>query len=279
MIDITTKYLVQVFHTISDPIDERHWFLSPEQHALEFIYMNLTYILVIIFGSYLLKGRKSKITVVNDKKDHILVKLVALVLAINVIMNLIYKTSKSCRQLFFMLQPCHVVSCVYIFCLLTNNYQRGLKVFKVSIYMIFVTVAALVRPDTTDLTLQYEVLNFYIQHYALLFAPFILQIYRYNIEFEWGYALISSGIFGIAHFFFFEIFSFISGININYMLFPPPLGSFDHMVQETYRIIIAVLLFFLSWLLGLAVIKISNVLRPFLIGSAQSNPKLNKKTK
>eukprot|EP01132_Coremiostelium_polycephalum_P007754 gene7754-9539_t len=90
-------------------------------------------------------------------------------------------------------------------------------------------VAALAAPDTTDLILPFEVTNFYVQHYALLIAPFILHIYKYSIKLKWGYAMISSSFVGFAHFILFEICSLFSGININYMLSPPPLGNLSFL--------------------------------------------------
>ncbi|KAN0023206.1 hypothetical protein ACTFIU_011369 [Dictyostelium citrinum] len=268
------KYLIEVigetFLSISDPIDHRHWFLSKEQHAYEFIFMNLFYLVVIFIGINLNKKRehenqrKSKPTTEKDYPS-LLNKIVAIILAINVFLNLIYKCLRGWRVVFFMLQPCHIVSTIYCYCLLTNNYQFGRKVFKISIYYILVTIAALVAPDLADLTLPFECYNFFIQHYALLIAPFLLQAYRYNIEFELPYALISQGLFGISHFFVFEIFSFISGTNINYMLFPPPLGEFSYLTQESYRIGIAFILFILALGIGRLVILIGSKIRSSLL--------------
>ncbi|KYR01572.1 transmembrane protein [Tieghemostelium lacteum] len=282
------KYVIEsisnVFSSISDPISDKHWFLTPQQHAHEFIIMNAICMLLIIVGRSMVSNeklgtlKKSKSSLTHGPAKSIVPTLLATVLIINVILNVIYKTIRGWRILFFMFQPCHVVSCIYAYCLLTDNIARGTQVFKLSIYYIFVTVAALIAPDLTDLQLPFEQHNFFIQHYALLISPFVLHIYKYNIEFQWSHALMSGGLIGLTHFSLFEILSFISGINLNYMLFPPPLGDFSYLAQESYRILTTVTLVNLSWFLGYLVVLISNALKPFILKSLTPIPSPKSKT-
>ncbi|EFA75521.1 transmembrane protein [Heterostelium album PN500] len=129
-------------------------------------------------------------------------------------------------------------------------------------------ISALAFPDLTDLTQPGEIPNFFVQHYALLIAPVVIHMYKFPTRFHIGYALMSTGICGLAHHVVFEICSLISGININYMLFPPPLG-FDlnellldltggRVTANVYRCIIGPLLNLLSWPLGAIAIATAN---------------------
>ncbi|EGC30923.1 hypothetical protein DICPUDRAFT_83165 [Dictyostelium purpureum] len=277
MFNRVVKALAYTFLSISDPIEKKHWFLTPEQHAIEFLIMNTFYLITMYLGYKLLKRNqiinKNRPLMVKDIGS-IINYILAAILIINVILNLIYKCVRGWRVVFFMLQPCHIVSSIYAYCLLTPNYGKGREVFKISVYYIFVTVLALAAPDTVDLTLPFEVHNFFIQHYALLLAPITLQMYRYDIKFEWSYALISESLIGLAHFVVFEICSFFSGTNINYMLFPPPLGDFDYLIQETYRVVIGGLIFLVSLFFGYLAIIIGSKLRSvFLIKTTKNKIK------
>ncbi|EFA75522.1 hypothetical protein PPL_11026 [Heterostelium album PN500] len=58
MLDDHIAGIANIFATISDPIDSKHWFMSPEYHALEFIIVNSLYLLLVFIG-YIIVLRKN----------------------------------------------------------------------------------------------------------------------------------------------------------------------------------------------------------------------------
>eukprot|EP01133_Synstelium_polycarpum_P019064 gene19064-22829_t len=273
--------LAEIFETISQPMNKDHWYMTPEYHALEFVGVNAAYFLMFIIGYiiYLRSNRKGD-GHIGVNMHSIVPKLVAFVLIINLALNVYYKTQKGPYNLFFMLQPCHIVSAIYTYCLLTNNVKRGSQVFNLAIYYIFVTVSALAFPDTTDLILPGEYHNFYVQHYALIVAPIAIQMYRFPTSFHIEFAMMSMGAMGMLHHTVFEVCSLYSGININYMLSPPPLGFdleaairevfYGHLGAQSFRIIIGPLILFMSWPLGFFVVQISSIMVSLVFGSKRA---------
>ncbi|GAM21462.1 hypothetical protein SAMD00019534_046370 [Acytostelium subglobosum LB1] len=270
--------IASIFETISSPVDKQHWYLSPEYHATEFIYANVSYLMLIYFAYILILRGKSTIPVKGVQKHHIICTLVGIVLLINVALNIYYKPNKMFgnRNYYYMLQPCHVLSVIYAYLLLTNDAMKNTKLFKVTIHYVFFTVSALAFPDLTDLDQPFECHNFFIQHYALLIAPFLIQIYKTPVEFSAGYALFSSGLILMIHHTLFQVCAFISGINLNYMLYPPPLGfdlndavqylSSGYLAATHYRLILGPICTAVSFPMSYLIIKVGNLISSGVYG-------------
>eukprot|EP01098_Paradermamoeba_levis_P012052 TRINITY_DN520_c0_g3_i2.p1 TRINITY_DN520_c0_g3~~TRINITY_DN520_c0_g3_i2.p1 ORF type:complete len:336 (-),score=104.98 TRINITY_DN520_c0_g3_i2:19-939(-) len=124
-----------------------------------------------------------------------------------------------CNLLF----PCHAVTTVYLFCLYLPSYTSASKVFNVGVYMLGFTALALAVPDTSDLQLPFHIHVFWAQHILLLLLPiYLLASRRFFPEINFRSLMFAIG-WGFVYGFVVQApLALVTGVNINYMLWPPP---------------------------------------------------------
>lgn len=151
-------------------------------------------------------------------------RILGFTLIVNIIAQLIYKTLRGWRVLSYMLQPCHVATVLMLYCFYTTNYKRAVVVFQVSLHYTFFTILAIAVPDLAQLHLPLEVTNFWIQHYAILIAPLYVLFFsnRFPLSPSVSTTLLAIGFGGLFHYLFQLPAGMVTGINVNYMLWPPP---------------------------------------------------------
>ncbi len=122
---------------------------------------------------------------------------------------------------------------------------------------MFFTALAIVLPDTAQLQLPFEVVNFWVQHYALLLLPlYMLLTHRFPISPAWAVTSYSIGIGMGFHFLAQLPAALLSGVNVNYMLWPPPGVPDLVLLSKHHRIYLTMVFVPLAWLTGFALPKL-----------------------
>eukprot|EP01113_Clastostelium_recurvatum_P036298 TRINITY_DN5156_c0_g1_i1.p1 TRINITY_DN5156_c0_g1~~TRINITY_DN5156_c0_g1_i1.p1 ORF type:complete len:297 (+),score=78.69 TRINITY_DN5156_c0_g1_i1:43-933(+) len=257
IIDPVSSILVALKPTLHD---EKHFYVSPKQHVFEIIIANIFFGLCIYFG--LRKDKSSKAQAgrarVPAKPLHTAERVFRVVLTLNIIMQLVYKTMRGWHILGYMLQPCHVTTCLYLFCWYTSDHHLGARVFQVSVHYMFFTALALAVPDLAQLKLPFEQTTFWVQHWALLIAPILMLLVsrRYHpLTPSFKNSLLAIGLGGLFHFDVQLPLAFVTGVNINYMLWPPP-GVPAFVNTPYYRYWLTLALVTLAWLCGHIIVTI-----------------------
>jgi len=259
-----------------------HFFLSPKQHVGDIILAHIFFGLCAYFGLSS-EEEKRKTNNGNNKKTvskplHPVEHIFRVVLTLNIILQLIYKTLRGWRILGYMLQPCHITTCLYLFCLYTKNHHLGNRVFQLSIHYMFFTALALLVPDLNQLHLPFEQSNFWIQHWALLGAPLVMLLIsrRYHpMAPSFKNSLLAIGLGGLFHFDVQLPLAFLTGVNINYMLWPPP-GVPSWMSNWMYRYYLCFALVLLAFLCGYFFVGLvhSSLPSPSKTSSSKKSPKV-----
>eukprot|EP01112_Ceratiomyxa_fruticulosa_P023960 TRINITY_DN943_c0_g1_i1.p1 TRINITY_DN943_c0_g1~~TRINITY_DN943_c0_g1_i1.p1 ORF type:complete len:281 (+),score=39.16 TRINITY_DN943_c0_g1_i1:183-1025(+) len=212
---------------------EKHFFVKPHSHIFEFFVANLIFITLTFWG---IKPKSRSYAIVQAKPLHPVEHILRFVLTINLILQVVYKTIRGWRVLGYMLQPCHVATTCYLYTLYTKDHNKAQRVFEISFHYMFFTILAILVPDLSQLQLPYEQTNFWVQHWFILLTPLCLLFYtkRFHLVPDFKNSLLAIGIGGLFHFDVQLPVALITGINVNYMLWPPP-GLPSFASQPNYR--------------------------------------------
>lgn len=217
--------------------DAKHFYIPPEEHVRQALGFFL-FCFVTIYASRwgkVVTSKLSKPPPPLNLTEH----LFRIVLTINLILQVIYKTTRGWRVLTYMFQPCHAATLLYLYCLYTKDYTRATKAFQIGLHYMFFTALAIAVPDTTQLFLPFEVLNFWVQHYALFLCPlYLLFNGRFILSPSWALTSYSIGIGMLFHFLTQLPAALLTGVNVNYMLWPPP-GVPPIFTATNYRIMLS----------------------------------------
>jgi len=222
-----------------DDADPKHFYIPPEEHVRQAIGFYI-FCFVTIYAS-----RWGKITTAKLSKPppplNLTEHLFRTVLTINFLAQLVYKTTRGWRVLTYMFQPCHAATLLYLYCLYTKDYSRATKAFQIGLHYMFFTALAIAVPDTAQLQLPLEVTNFWVQHWALLLCPLYLLVNgRFILSPSWALTSYAVGLGMLYHFVTQLPAALLSGVNVNYMLWPPP-GVPPIATQTNYRIMLSLL--------------------------------------
>jgi len=228
------QFLVYLKPADADP---RHFYIPPEEHVRQTIGFFI-FCFVTIYASRwgnMASPKLSKPPPPLNLTEH----LFRIVLTINLIAQLVYKTLRGWRILTYMFQPCHAVTLLYLYCLYSKDYSRATKAFQIGLHYMFFTALAIALPDTAQLQLPFEVVNFWVQHYALLLCPLYLLVNRrFILSPSWALTSYAVGVGMLFHFVTQLPAALLSGTNVNYMLWPPP-GVPPIATKSNYRILLS----------------------------------------
>jgi len=235
------------------PLDaaSTHFYLSPERHIVE------GGLFVLFFTALVQCSRRMnhKSNAVYHQKENpplnFIEHILGITLTINIIAQLIYKTLRGWRVLSYLLQPCHMATLLILYCLYTTNHQRAVVVFQISLHYTFFTILAIAVPDLSQLHLPLEVTNFWVQHWALVLAPLYLLFFsnRFPLSPSVPTTLLAIGFGGLFHFLAQLPAGMVTGVNVNYMLWPPP-GVPPLYAGQNYRQVMTVTFIFLATVTG-----------------------------
>lgn len=224
------------------------WYLDPQQYILEGIVVSLACLGVIRFFLPRLSTIPSHFVVRHPKG-------VPLVAAISCLAILYFKYFAYLKKVLYFVMPCNMQWLLTaLLCYGPKNWRP--VILELQLSYLGGAFVALAVPDLADLSMFGELEFFFFNHGIL---PFIPLLYLQNGSFTTrtslathiGWWAIACGFFGIFYFTFVTLLAILSGLNLNYMLHPPP-GQ-DLCIGEWFRIYsigLLSLLFALSRLFG-----------------------------
>ncbi|KAL1916060.1 uncharacterized protein VTP21DRAFT_6064 [Calcarisporiella thermophila] len=208
------------------------WYLSPRQHATEILVFNLFFgVLFFVYAKALYRqGNLIPLAFQNFTPSRSATFTDFAVFVLTLASTLLIAIHKIIRSsLLCMFQPCHANMTLLSILLFfgwkgeKKNWMVALG-FNVYLHYVWATVLALVQPDLRNFSLLFEQENFWLVHVLLLVVPiYMVHSGRYPVfPLSLEFALFSYAAIGLYHVFVLESVVLISGVNINYMLSPPP---------------------------------------------------------
>ena len=144
----------------------------------------------------------------------------------------------------WLLQPCAFSHCLIVLLL----WIPSIHTIRTNQYLLTTacgTAAAMLFPDTSHCKKFCEKTHFYVQHILVFFSPYFfytLQVIFSKQSFPFFTLVMQDyGIFLLYHFVFLEIISIVFGINLNYLMSPPPKGP-AMIFGRVYRIIVTTIM-------------------------------------
>jgi hypothetical protein len=238
------------------------WYLPPERHVVEYVIVVLISVLIIRYVQpRLTRYPKEK---ANELTPPLLIKGIT---SIIYTCQLIYKLNGYPGKILMMCMPCNVLWTIYmILCYLPIQTQSMHILYQLLIPYSILAIVAVATPDTSDITMWMEIPFFFIMHYALISFPIYL-LYCGKISaltflqqennnggivinfLRWW--VLACAYFALFYFGIAVPLSLRYGININYMLSPPPTPG-DFLSGPNFRlfsIVACAVAFFISqWL-------------------------------
>jgi len=216
-----------LLHSLATSEVPKHeiWFLTPERHAAELIFFNLA-IGLLLFVT--LKRGKDKSPVDDmikpneEQKLSLIMQVFRAILTVCYIVTVYHKVNG--QKISNMLMPCHVATVCYLYCLYTKSKRNAHIMFNISMHYMFFTWLALALPDHRGLQQTGEIANFWIHHWILFIIPIhLIYTKHYIIDHTNNYYFKLAVCIGMfIHFDMMSISAIMSGLNVGYMLRPPP---------------------------------------------------------
>jgi len=203
-----------------------HWYVSPEDHAVQYLTANMIYWGILLFTMRLGRSRKGVKPILKERMlffEHVMGVILITCLIIQTTYNLIMRPF---RGIVIMLYPCHIITLCELYLIYGKNAQRLHHVFNVTIFYTFLTSLALMFPDTSSLHLPFHHTVFWTQHILIYVLPFYYTLTkRFALDqsdtYYWLLGISTTGIF----IWNVELLaSMATSINVNYTLWPPPIS-------------------------------------------------------
>ncbi|KAI7870999.1 TMEM164 family-domain-containing protein [Spinellus fusiger] len=207
------------------------WYIHPRQHAIEIFFLStgFTVASVYFFHTLLQPGTMVQTLLagfVPPGPASWTEKLLLQSLIASLGFTLKHKIQR--KNTLFMLQPCHVNALLLILVLAWPNKQSSSLhlLFNVYLHTQWGGMAALAFPDLRDHILFGETFNFFAEHLLILLAPiYMMYSGRYLVlPSSPGMAMLSFSVYGLFHSPLLHLFALKSGLNLNYLFAPPPIG-------------------------------------------------------
>lgn len=131
-------------------------------------------------------------------------------------------------QLAWLLMPCHIFTAVWVYIFLHDkpqSYARNCYLATLMIDWLWAPVGAAVQPDMGDHRHFWESYIFFLHHGLLLLLPFYYAARYDTLGLSWSHVCHLTWVPTFVNFAFFGPYGLFIGLNVNYQLSPPPLGS------------------------------------------------------
>ena len=220
---------------------EDYWFKRPIVHIIEFVaFMLFVGILHWCTNDYIKRFVLQKKTPRNRLRDSFLDKFLGVVFVALFISQAFFKLSRPLPaiQVWWLIMPCHLFTIGWSYCLLSRKKgkerNRNLSIYLASVMAAcqWGPIAAALFPDWGDHQYPIEGTIFVIHHALLIGMPFYwaarYELLPANEEFFIHVTALAT----FVNIFFYAIVSYITGLNMNYMLAPP--GPLRRNVQEVW---------------------------------------------
>lgn len=211
------------------------WYLSPTRHVVEiaiFSVLSGISLAVIIPRLSRYPNDCSKKLDASNLRPPLLLRIL---IGICFSLQIVYKVLGYPGKLYMMLMPCNVLWCLHFahaFVPMSANSRHVLA--QLCITYVGLPIVAIATPDLSDLTLPYEVEYFFLNHALLLVFPLywvssakvsLLPMAKSGESVLGCFAkwyLLACTVFALFYFALVTPVAIYSGLNLNYMLSPPP---------------------------------------------------------
>ncbi len=210
------------------------WYLHPERHVVEYmVYVAVSFLLIRIILPTVSQYPKSQSSKLHSPR---FIKISTLIIYS---CQLAYKINGYPGKLLFMGMPCNVLWTMWmIICFVPLPTQVMHIMYQLIIPYTSLAVVAVATPDTSDLAMWMEIPFFFFMHYTLI--GYVIYFLRWggisvlpfdNSSASKGDGLVSNFVkwwtlacayFGLFYFGLATPLSLKLGLNLNYMLSPPP---------------------------------------------------------
>ena len=260
------------------PVDSEFgaWFLSPQQHILEFVSINaaFAYLAYLAYSLYAPtdaspavqrkqtkqptaagQQRKAAVSGPPSTATWLLNHLLVFLLALSYALMVVHKYRE--ERLWFLLQPCHVLHLLLMrLIMLPPSSTSAIFLFNLYLHLLFSPFLGLVAADLTCYNQPYELLNWCLQHCLLLAIPllFMLPPSRYPLVTGRAFFLLCFSIEVLYHSLLLYPIALLTGFNLNYVLCPPA-GTLLEQLGPWYRIVMTGFCGVLSFIIRYGVVE------------------------
>ncbi|CAD2221971.1 TMEM164 family protein [Angomonas deanei] len=209
---------------------QQFWFQSPKEHVFQYL---LALIVVALFYSVSKNFRVNAKAALSAKGAGWSTKcpintLIAYILLGCFLLQVYVKGSRSQPfiQLGWLLMPCHLTTLTWVYIFLHDkpqHYGRNCYLASLLIDWFWAPISAVIAPDWSDHKFAFEPTVFYVHHGLLLLLPWYYAIRYHTMPLSRSHLLHSMWVPMLISFGLFTPYALLTGLNVNYMLYPPPL--------------------------------------------------------
>ena len=202
------------------------WYIEPHYHIIESSLLTIFFVIAII---YLYPKQPKLLREYNKCKGNngIFYHIIGILLTIDYVFHIYTKfiQPEGLRGLFWLFQPCcyNHTSLVVLYWfpnVFTYRYLNHILIWSMGSWQ------GCIFADTQDKhVIKWDYEHFWVQHYLLVIFPYIL-LYNnmdyvyYNLN---KYSmLVDTWLLGVYHFMILQNLCYVSGLNLNYLMLPPP---------------------------------------------------------
>mmetsp|Transcript_45372 Transcript_45372/g.55052 ORF Transcript_45372/g.55052 Transcript_45372/m.55052 type:complete len:335 (-) Transcript_45372:120-1124(-) len=226
------------------------WYISPERHVIESV-ISISIALVLLFLSLksIVPYPEPPSSITSPPKKHHLrpppfLRFTTLIFCT---LMVLYKSLSYPGKIYLLVMPCNLNWCMAFLLAYCNLGAHASHIIcQLWISMAGLTIVAMATPDTSDLTLPGEVTYFFANHVALLLYPiYYLMSGKITVlpmspnESTLGcftkWWVLSCAAFTLFYMIVAAPASMYSGLNLNYMMSPPPTPG-DLITGVGYRV-------------------------------------------
>lgn len=217
------------------------WYIHPERHVIEFIaFVTISAIIIRMLTPRLSKYPAKKADNLNPP---LFIKIATFFFFT---CQVAYKTNGYPGKVLFMAMPCNVLWTMWAaLCFLPLKSQTKHIMYQLIIPYTGLAVVAVAAPDASDLVMWMEIPFFFLMHCALIAYPiYFLLSGRISVLpssdgmvsnfLKWW--TLSCAYFALFYFGVGVPLSVVFGINLNYMLSPPPAPASMFMSGPNFRL-------------------------------------------
>ena len=250
------------------------WYRPAVFHVLEFFVMHLA-LLLLYFATKSFYRREVLRRPPTRNPDSTLDLVLGTVLMLCWLSQVVFKALRPnpIVQLCWLAMPCHLITLIWTYVLLTkgqNNWPQVVYYATLACVYHWGPVSAAMFPDWNDHVFKAVEGPVFLVHHGILVAMPFYWALRYELQpLTWRFIGHFTLVATFTNVGIYTLLSYVSGINVNYMLYPPPkVAHWPFLDTPYYRFYVIGLLIVLSIALWLVLRVVNAFGRLFRRGPA-----------